>query len=345
MHDVHTLVQLFGRKEGLQKASEQGVEPRLLRVLEQFYKRSDTVEFGAQFSGWSLLHLPHKELPSKDAKWQRDLSTSQFACSLLVEPGELMMGGKPVMLGVPYGSTARVMLLYLQTEAIKHRSREIELGSSMYEWMKRLGLNMGGRDYQRVRDQMMRIFACNLRFIYEGFDADGRSISAFKKDSIVESGAFYLTRKPVDGQRCLWNDRVVLSDGFHKALCEHPVPINLGAIRSILRSSLALDVYVWLAYRLHVLEQPRHVTWQALMSQFGPGYKRLVKFRERFADALSLAMCVYPGARVDVDESGVVLRPSPPAVPERRVFQVINGRAGGKTTPARSAPKAVEGDS
>jgi hypothetical protein len=35
---------------------------------------------------------------------------------------------------------------------------------------------------------------------------------------------------------------------------------------------MAIDVYIWLAYRLHALNGPIPVTWQAVFGQFGAGW-------------------------------------------------------------------------
>jgi hypothetical protein len=53
------------------------------------------------------------------------------------------------------------------------------------------------------------------------------------------------------------------------------------------------------------------------MAQFGGGFGKLSHFKPRFMDNLKLALAVYPGARVDVDDSGLVLYPSRPPVIEK----------------------------
>jgi hypothetical protein len=49
----------------------------------------------------------------------------------------------------------------------------------------------------------------------------------------------------------------------------------------------------------------------------------LDRFRDRFSDALKLALHVYPTAKVEADASALILHPSPPAVPERPMLQVV----------------------
>jgi hypothetical protein len=316
---AHALIELLGPERGLQKATEDGLDERLIRILEDFYAKPSG-RLGIQFSGWSFLSLPHKALPPEQ-KWERTLHTDGLTCSLIVEPGELIIDGKPQSFGVPFGPTARLILLFLQTQALEQRSREIEVGNTTYAWLRRLGLSVGGQDYRRFREQMMRLMTCSVRFLYENRQENGARISGFTKNPLIESGV--LSLHAGDRQMNLWGDRVVLSENFYKALIEHPVPIDMYAIKAIMHSSVALDVYGWLSYRLHVLERPKTVGWAGLMAQFGIGYSRLRRFNERFSEALELALCVYPQARVSLGADGITLYPSPPPIGERRHLRLV----------------------
>ena len=68
------------------------------------------------------------------------------------------------------------------------------------------------------------------------------------------------------------------------------MPLEEAAIRAINNNSMALDVYAWLAYRLHALTGPRPLTWKALKAQFGTGYGRPDNFARKFLDSLRLAL-------------------------------------------------------
>jgi len=74
-------------------------------------------------------------------------------------------------------------------------------------------------------------------------------------------------------------------------------------------------MYIWLAYRLHALSRATPVTWTALHGQFGAGFKAIRQLKPTFREALALALAVYPEAKVEEDAAGMVLHPSPPAVP------------------------------
>jgi Plasmid encoded RepA protein len=105
-------------------------------------------------------------------------------------------------------------------------------------------------------------------------------------------------------------------EGFFQSLIEHPLPIREAAIRQISNRSMAIDLYIWLAYRLHVLTKPTPVSWLSLHSQFGAGFKKVRQFKPTMFDALSMALAVYPEAEVSVGQDGLTLFPSPPAIPK-----------------------------
>jgi len=223
---------------------------------------------------------------------------------MLVESGRDRQG-KP--LGLPYGSYARFILLFLQSEAIRTGSREVELGRSMRVWLGSMGLSIGGTTYKLVNEQARRISGCSLTFFADRQGAQIKSRGGFVKTEITMSNV-------VGEQPSLWQDRVLLDEDFFRALREHPVPVSESALRAIGPRSMVIDVYIWLAYRLHALKKDVEIGWPALHGQFGAGYTRLRAFRAQFLEALSLAAAVYPEANVAIGERGVVLRPSRPSI-------------------------------
>jgi hypothetical protein len=298
MGEVHQLI----LREGLEgarsrvetKAERQAVEAAGIVLAEEVSR------LGITHAGFAMTSLPHKRI--EDPLWRRQ----GHRTTLLVESGRT---GKGSWIGVPYGSVARLILLYLQTEAIRTGNPEVELGRSMHAWLSRMGISGGGKNYKLVGEQARRISACRLTFLTEIPGAELRQNGAFVQDAIT------LTAAADERQRALWQDRVRLDEGFWRSLREHPVPVREESVRAIGARSLALDVYIWLAYRLHALTRATPVTWTALHGQFGAGFKAVRQLKPTFRDALRLALAVYPEAKVDLEATGVVLHPSAPAVP------------------------------
>ena len=55
---------------------------------------------------------------------------------------------------------------------------------------------------------------------------------------------------------------------FHEII-EHPIPLDMNTLRSLKRSPLGLDLYLWLTYRTFNLTRPLRLTWRQLYRQFG----------------------------------------------------------------------------
>jgi len=300
MGEVHRLILERGadqaRSLASSKAERHNVDAAVMVLTDEDGR------FGVTHAGFAMTSLPHKR--TDELVWRRE----GHRTTLLVEAGRDRKGAS---LGVPYGSIARLILLYLQTEAVRTGSPEVELGRSMKSWLDRMSMTSGGKTYQLVTEQARRISACRLTFFTDRENgAEARHNGAFVQDAISFAGIV----DDDDRQPNLWQDRVRLDDGFWRSLREHPVPIREEAIRAIGTRSLAIDVYVWLAYRLHALGKATPITWTAIHGQFGAGFQLVRQIKPTFTEALNLALAVYPEARVDVGKAGIVLHPSPPAV-------------------------------
>jgi hypothetical protein len=295
MDNVHWLI----RTQGIEEARRLASTKQARQVVEAAYQvlSDDAERIGFSYSGFALTSLPHR--PIQEQTWKRE----GHNLTLWLQSG-IDRSGKPV--GLPYGSYARFMLLFLQSEAVKTRSREIELGRSMRVWLGMMGFSIGGKTYRMVNEQARRLSVCRLTFFATQGKADIVKNAAFVEDAI------HFSETP--DQASFWHDRVRLDESFYRALVDHPVPLSESALKAIGPRSLAIDVYIWLAYRLHALKRNVEVSWAALHGQFGAGYERLRAFRENFLPALELALAVYPDARVTLGERGLILHPSRPAI-------------------------------
>ena len=107
---------------------------------------------------------------------------------------------------------------------------------------------------------------------------------------------------------------MLLDETFFAALRDHPVPLLEAAIRQLRDRSMSLDIYVWLAWRLHSLNRPTSISWPALHAQFGTGFKAVRQFKPRFVEALGAALAAYPEARTELEEKAMTLYPARPPV-------------------------------
>jgi len=302
---VHDVI----RSEGRQAALHTDFDRRVVEVASDYLSDEDG-GIGWVYSGFAQAALPHKRL-ADDAAWQVETERA----ILMVEPGRRpISGGKSVMVGVPYGSRARLIMLYLMSRALETNSRDVELARSMRAWLEKMGIPRGGPSIKQVREQAERISRCRLTFHIQ---QDGRT--GLVNQNIVDT-AILLDAAEEERQGALFLEKARLSEGFFEQLKKHPVPIEESAIRSLNGHSMALDLYVWLAYRLHALPNARPITWTALKRQFGTGFNRIDHFRATFRENFQLALGAYPDADVTLTETGVTLRPSRPPVAPRASF-------------------------
>src|SRR5215216_876558 len=253
MAEVHQLI----IRSGIEEARRQAVTKHERILVEAAYQvlSEEAEKIGFTYSGFALTCLPHKPLSSD--LWRRE----GHNLTLVLQSGVDRIGKS---LGIPYGSYARFILLFLQSEAIRTRNREIELGRSMKVWLGSMGLSIGGKTYKQVAEQARRISGCTLTFYADRIGAKIESRSRFVKTAITMTSS---------DQPTLWQDRVFLDEDFYQALQEHPVPLSENALRAIGPRSMVIDIYIWMAYRLHSLKRDIDITWPSLHGQFGAGFK------------------------------------------------------------------------
>lgn len=305
MSKLHTLINHLGIEEARRQAM---LEDKLQRIcVDAAYEVISDEEqaIGIAHAGFAMASLPHKKI--NEAIWRREGGPIK----LLVESG---LDHKNQAIGIPYGSMARLILLYLQTQAVRTKSREVELGASMNAWLKAMGVSVGGKTYRSVRDQANRISRCRLTFTQLNGNAELITNSAFVRDAIMPIAT------DNNQQMSFWREIVRLDEGFYESLIQHPLPLREVAIRQISNKSKAIDIYIWLAYRLHILNDPLTISWGNFKNQFGSEYKELRFFKKDIIAPLKIALAVYPEAHISLDEkTGITLYPSPPPIPEKRI--------------------------
>ena len=216
---------------------------------------------------------------------------------------------------LPFGTNPRLILAWVCTEAVRTGSRDIVLGRSLSEFMRKLGISStDGRGQARLRNQMERLFSCNVSMIYKD---DNHRASAFAV--LADLTDFWWNPKQPN-QTGLWESKVRLSESFFNEIVSHPVPIDMNTLKALKRSPLGLDLYLWLTYRIFALRAPLRLTWRLLYSQFGAhpskaSDKRTIQnFRSRAVYELKKIKLAWPGLNYSTAKGVLILHPSTPAI-------------------------------
>ena len=143
----------------------------------------------------------------------------------------------------------------------------VDFRDSLSGFMRELGIynSSGGRGgvQTRLRNQMKRLFNAHVQLVYK--DEHGE---ASVSSSVADSTAFWWNPKRPD-ERMLWESKIELGEKFFNEIINHPVPIDLNTLTALKRSSLGLDLYLWLTYRTFPLRSAQRITWKQVYRQFG----------------------------------------------------------------------------
>ena len=258
--------------------------------------------------------LPTSRPPEGVVVWERQ----QGRARLRVEAGSVLdpKTGRYVQPGLPYGPKARLLLMHLNSEAVRRQSPIIPVEDTMTAFFRRLmGRKQDGRQANMLKAQLSALAAATFRLgIMQDEDR------AFQIDTKVVS-AFDLWFQKDDSQRVIWPSTLRLSLDYFDSLTRFAVPLDERAIAALAHSATGLDIYCWLAQRLHRIpkEKPQFIPWAALYDQFGQGYREIRKFRRDFLKQIGQVKAVYPDAYLSEDRRGMTLENSPPPVSKRFV--------------------------
>lgn len=202
------------------------------------------------------------------------------------------------------------------------RDQNIEVERSLTAFVRRLQdptkrgkTGPNGYQIRAFKDQLGRLSAALLRV------ATIKDNRTFQIDGKVVFG-FDLWFPKNEQQRVLWSSTIQLSLDYFDSLQKHAVPLDERALAALAHSAMALDIYAWLAQRLHRIPhgKPQFITWAAIKGQFGMEFKRMNDFRKKFLLALRQVFLCYPKANVELDHKGLILRHSQPPVSARLIL-------------------------
>ena len=218
--------------------------------------------------------------------------------------------------GLPYGVPARLLTMYCASEAVRTRSPEIFLGSSVHEFLRRLEVPITRGERGSLRsyaNQLLRLASCAISIDENIHDGAGRTGLHIRQALFAEETRLWWDTAAGVGQ----GSSLILSPVLYESILERSAPLSTNAIRQLRKSPMDLDVYAWLAHRLFQLSRPSTISWAQLSDQFGHDYAELRYFRRFFSDSLKRVLKVYPDAKLKASDTGITLLPSRPHVEPR----------------------------
>ena len=162
---------------------------------------------------------------------------------------------------------------------------------------------------------MKRLFGCTVTMVYEE-----RAGFARVSSLVADKHEFWWNERKPD-QPSLWESKIYLGEKFFNEIINHPVPLNMNILTSLKRSSLGLDLYLWLVYRTFPLRAAQRITWKQVYRQFGvapakaDNRRTVDDFRKDCLRELKKIKLAWPGLNYATPPGLLILHPSRPAIP------------------------------
>ena len=228
---------------------------------------------------------------------------------------------------LPFGNLPRLLLAWVCTEAVRTQSRELVLGRSLSEFMRKLDVissDSGGSwgIRTRLKNQMNRLFSATVSLIYED---DG--VKARVSSLVADHAVFWWNPKRPD-EPMLWESKIRLGEEFFHEVIRHPVPLDMNILKALKRSSLGLDLYLWLVYRIFALKSPLRLSWTSLYRQFGVSPVKaednstVQHFRKDCLRELKKIQAAWPDLNYRTGKGVLILLPSTPSIAPTRQLRL-----------------------
>jgi hypothetical protein len=263
-------------------------------------QQDDSLTFMARIMAQAT--LPHRD-PGAISAWGR----TNGDASLTIQPGIEWVNGRPKSIGLPYGSIPRLLISWVTAEAVRTKSRELCLGDTLSEFMAELDLMpTGGRwgTITRLKDQMRRLFSARIIFQSSTHQYESAKEFSISKERLLWWGENH------PNQPSFLKSYILLDQDFYEEIIKHPVPLDFRVLRELKQSPLALDLYVWLTYRMSYLKKTTYIPWTNLQQQFGSDYKDTDNFVRKAKVTLKKIKLFYPDLNIDEARGRLILLPS-----------------------------------
>ena len=292
-------------------------------IYESFQEEPDDREMLFQSSVFAHVFLPRRDpkLPLNEI-WEQE--SGKFSVYVMPMPVRNPITHETTYLGLPYGVKARIILATLNTIALRTQNRVIPMPSdNLTDFNAYMGFSEGGSQINAVRDQVSRLASCVIRMTYDGKEGQENI------NMPIVSGFTLFPEKQPD-QIMLWPSEIKLSQDYFENLMEHAVPLAKSHLTALSNNVTALDLYTFLAHRLHRIphNRPQFLAWKTIYDQFGGDYDRVRAFRDNFIKVLRLVKSLYTDARIEEKGTkGLLLHHSAPPIAKVQTISQLTVKA------------------
>lgn len=247
--------------------------------------------------------LPHDDPGSAllCPKWQRQTERLR----LTIRPAYSSKG----IIGYPYGTLPRLILIWLVTEIQKTKSHKLFLGETIQDFMLQIGISeKHTTEIPRLLDQMQRLFRCV--FTLEYLQQEGTKQHIYWEDMQIVTKGLSTYDRANPSALPPYTDWIEVSPAFFQLAMQTPVCLDQRVLKAFQHSPLAIDLYLWFIHRLYyVAESARYqkVSWEQLAQATGADYRSPTAFAKKVKTILERLLIFYKGLNIEYSRGGFAL--------------------------------------
>lgn len=248
--------------------------------------------------------LPVRALP-------RDINHYQVKhgkASLMIQSGVMLdEKGKATQMEVPSGPKARLLMPYIINQAIKTENPVINMGENLHRFMQDNNVAVGGKNARELQRQVNNIAASSINIGVWG-ETENHRYSTQRSYRIASEVSFW-NQKDFN-QLSFWNPTLTISEELMVTLTQHRVLLDIRPLIELQDKPRAMDMYMWLSYRVNSIKRPVKISYEDLHYIFGQQTKLIADFKKNFKMAVTEALRYLPEAEVDFysDKKHIILK-------------------------------------
>jgi len=193
------------------------------------------------------------------------------------------------------------------------------MGTNLYRFMQKNNIPIGGKNRQEITRQVRNIAAGDISVGIWG-ETETHKFSSRNQFKIAKKVSFWIKKNPNEPQ--FWEPYLTLSDDFMTVLGNHCFLLDIEPLVLLQSNPRAMDMYMWISYRIASVKHPVKISYSDLHSIFGAQTKRLNDFKTDFKKAVRQALPYISNAEIDMstDTKHIILRSQ-----KRQAFYLTKG--------------------
>ena len=302
--------------ELLERAKQGGLVrgAKISRELSQEIDLLGDISVGYLPATLAQCFLPQRPLPTDERFWM----IKHRNVALDIEAGALVSDEtwERKVCQVPSGFRARLIYAYIVAYAVRNYTKTIDLGTSLRQFIERMGMKWDGRNGKLFTEQIENIAAASMIFAFN-HPVTGQRVNRFS--NLASAYTFWIERDP--RQATIWEPEMELSQDAFDSLQQHNCPINLDHFLRLTRSPRRMDLYTWLAYRTAQIKLGElvKIPLRDLQPIFAPTIKSPRNFKRKLKDDLRMISALH-SFRVELKGDMLILRRSDPPIPPKPII-------------------------